>query len=101
MAKKNKPKKKPCKYSKKVIVACLISIWIFIILNFVAMLFASITFPDALIVAFFSVFGVEFYSLAKIKKAEIDKGKDEKTEDDIDISDLEKEIQMLEEQEKE
>ena len=49
-------------------------------------------FSDALVYAFFGVFGLEFFSLARIKKAEIDKAAAEKIEEDINIDDLEKEI---------
>lgn len=84
--------KKPMKYSKKVVLICIISIWIFVALNFIGLVTMGASFSDALVYAFFGVFGVEFFSLAKIKKAEIEQKKDEKTEEDIDIDDLEKEI---------
>ena len=92
MCKKNKSKKK-VKYSKKIITTCIASIWVFVILSFIALVTMGTGFSDALVVAFFGVFGLEFFSLARIKKAEIDKGVTEKTEEDININDLEKEIE--------
>jgi hypothetical protein len=70
MKKKNK---KPMKYSKKVVAICIASIWAFVILSFIGLVTMGTGFSDALIWAFFGVFGLEFFSLAKIKKAEIDK----------------------------
>lgn len=90
--KKNKKNKKPIKYSKKVIAVCIASIWAFVILSFIALVTMGTGFSDALVWAFFGVFGLEFFSLAKIKKAEIDKSQVEKIEEDINIDDLEKEI---------
>lgn len=90
--KKNKKNKKPIKYSKKVIAICIASIWAFVILSFIALVTMGTGFSDALVWAFFGVFGLEFFSLAKIKKAEIDKSQVEKIEEDINIDDLEKEI---------
>lgn len=91
MCKKNKKNKKPMKYSKKIVLICIISIWVFVALSFIGLVTMGTGFSDALIYAFFGVFGIEFFSLARIKKAEIDK-KAEKIEEDIDINDLEKEI---------
>lgn len=91
MCKKDNKKKKPMKYSKKVVAVCIISIWVFVILSFIGLVTMGTGFSDTLVLAFFGVFGLEFFSLARIKKAEIDK-KAEKIEEDIDIDDLEKEI---------
>ena len=71
---------------------CIISIWVFVGLSFLGLITMGTGFSDALVYAFFGVFGIEFFSLARIKKAEIDKTPAEKTEEDIDIDDLEKEI---------
>lgn len=87
-----KKKRKPMKYSKKVVLICIISIWIFVLLSFLGLVTMGTGFSDALVYAFFGVFGIEFFSLARIKKAEIDKKPAEKIEEDIDIDDLEKEI---------
>lgn len=92
MCKKAK-KKKPMKYSKKVVAICIASIWAFVILSFIALITMGTGFSDTLVLAFFGVFGLEFFSLAKIKKAEIDKAPAEKVEEDININDLEKEIE--------
>lgn len=93
MCKKDNKKKKPMKYSKKVVAVCIISIWVFVILSFIGLVTMGTGFSDTLVLAFFGVFGLEFFSLAKIKKAEIDKSQAEKIEEDIDINDLEKEIE--------
>lgn len=87
-----KKKRKPMKYSKKVVLICIISIWVFVLLSFLGLVTMGTGFSDALVYAFFGVFGIEFFSLARIKKAEIDKKPAEKIEEDIDIDDLEKEI---------
>lgn len=49
--------------------------------------------PDLLTGFFFSVFGLEFFSLASIKKAEINKSVTEKTVSKDEENDLELEIQ--------
>ena len=87
-----KKKRKPMKYSKKVVLICIISIWVFVLLSFLGLVTMGTGFSDALVYAFFGVFGIEFFSLARIKKAEIDKIPAEKIEEDINIDDLEKEI---------
>ena len=87
-----KKKRKPMKYSKKVVMICIISIWVFVGLSFLGLITMGTGFSDALVYAFFGVFGLEFFSLARIKKAEIDKAAAEKIEEDINIDDLEKEI---------
>lgn len=86
-------KKRKTKYSKKVIIICIISIWFYILLNAFLLLHAGVVMPDLLTGFFFSVFGLEFFSLASIKKAEINKSVTEKTVSKDEENDLELEIQ--------
>ncbi len=79
---------KKTRFSKKVIVVCLISIWIYVIINAVIIPMSGSGLPDAVTYGFFSVFGIQFWVLSKIKRAEINQPKSE----DIDIQKLNEEI---------
>lgn len=79
---------KKTRFSKKVIVVCLISIWIYVIINAIVLSLSGSGLPDALTYGFFSVFGIQFWVLSKIKRAEINQPKSE----DIDIQKLNEEI---------
>ena len=81
-------KKKSSRFSKKVIVVCLISIWSYVIINAVILSISGSGMPDALTYGFFSVFGVQFWVLSKIKRAEIN----QPGNNDIDIQKLNDEI---------
>lgn len=80
---------KKTRFSKKVIVVCLISIWIYVIINAVVLPMAGVALPDALTYGFFSVFGIQFWVLSKIKRAEIN----QPGNDNIDIQKLNEEIE--------
>lgn len=82
-----KKKKRTSRFSKKVIVVCLISIWIYVIINAVILAVSGSGMPDALTYGFFSVFGVQFWVLSKIKRAEI-----KQPNNDIDVQKLNDEI---------
>ena len=79
---------KKTRFSKKVIVVCLISIWIYVIINAVVLSVSGSGLPDAVTYGFFSVFGIQFWVLSKIKRAEINQSKN----DDIDVQKLNEEI---------
>lgn len=79
---------KKTRFSKKVIVVCLISIWIYVIINAVILPMSGSGLPDAVTYGFFSVFGIQFWVLSKIKRAEINQPESE----DIDIQKLNEEI---------
>lgn len=100
---KEKNNYKQLKYSKKVIIVCLISIWIYVLLNILVLALSGSALPDILTTCFFGVFSVEFCVLGKIKSDEVKKSKSDIDNcdvtvgidmgRDIDIDSLNKEIE--------
>lgn len=55
------------KYSKAIIILCIVSVWIYVITNIIASIMGAMI-SDSLTTCFFAFFGIEILALASIKK---------------------------------